>query len=177
MDVNISGDRQLKTYKISEKELDERLALDKRCNPRAFYRYFEPEEELPAGFYDLQDKIRDGLEKEFWTHYDDGVDRSNLPSWEQPMNTWFYFPAELMNCELVKLEMSNEILGDRLIGLIMAYLDKCPSRYGVNVAVYRGMQTGSNYLGRFVINLDEIVVEESLVKMWSEQVKLMEIEA
>jgi hypothetical protein len=33
-----------------------------------------------------------------------------------------------------------------------------------------------NYLGRFVVNLDEIAVEESLADTWSKQIKFMEIE-
>lgn len=156
--------------------MDDRLALDKRHDPRAFYRYFKPDEELPQGFHDLQDTIRKGLEKEFWVHFDDGIDRSKLAPWKMRINTWFFFPAELMNCELVKLEMSNEILGDKLIGMVMAYLEKCPSCYGVIAAVYRGMESGSEYLGRFVINLDEIAVEESLAETWSIQVRFMEIE-
>lgn len=165
----------MKIYRASEKEIDERLAIDKRRDARAFNRYFDVEE-LPAGFHDLQDKIRDGLEKEFWANFDDGVDRSKLASWKIHINTWFFFPAELMNCELVILEMSNEILGDKLVGLIISYLEKCPSRYSINAAVYREMVKGSEYLGRFVINLDEIAVEESLADTWSKQVKIMEIE-
>lgn len=156
--------------------MDERLALDKRRDPKAFYRYFVSEEELPAGFYDSQDRIRDGLEKELATNFEDGVGHSKRPSWRKPDNKFFFFPEELMNCELVKFEMSNEILGDKLIGVIMSYLEKCSSRYGVVAAVYRGMQRGSEYLGRFVINLDEIAVEESLVGIWSKQVKFMPIE-
>jgi len=166
----------VKIYKASEKEIDDRLALDKRRDVRAFYRYFEPDEELPSGFHDLQDKIRDGLGKEFWTNFDDGIDRSNLPTWEMRINTWFFFPAELVNCELVKVEMSDEILGDKLIGITLAYLEKCPARYSMGAAVYRGIQKGREYLGRFVINLEEIAVEESLADTWSKQVKFMEIE-
>jgi hypothetical protein len=166
----------MKIYKGNEKELEERLALDKRREPKAFYRYFGSEEELPTAFHDLQDRIRDGLEKELWTNFEDGVDQSKNPSWRKPTNKFFFFSAELMNCELVKLEMSHEILGDKLIGIILSYLEKCPSRYSVVAAVYRGMQKGSEYLGRFVINLDEIAVEESLVETWSKQVNFMPIE-
>ena len=166
----------MRIYKASEKAIDDRLALDKRHDAKAFYRYFEPEEELPVGFHDLQDKIRDGLEKEFWTNFADGVDNSKLPSWRKPTSTFFFFPAELLNCEQVGIEMSKEILGDKLIGLIMSYLEKCPSKYSVVAAVYNGKIEGDKYLGRFVINLDEIAVEESLADTWLRQVKFMEIE-
>ena len=46
----------------SEKELDDRLQLDKRSDDAAFCRVFESEDELPAGFFDQQDAIRDGLD-------------------------------------------------------------------------------------------------------------------
>jgi hypothetical protein len=36
--------------------------------------------------------------------------------------------------------------------------------------------SSNDYIGRFVINLDEIAVEESLADTWSKQVKFMEIE-
>jgi hypothetical protein len=166
----------VKIYKASEREIDDRLALDKRRDTRAFHRCFEPEEELPVGFYDLQDKIRDGLEKEFWANFDDGVDHSRLPSWRKPTNTFFFFSAELLNCEQVGIEMSREILGDKLIDLITSYLEKCPFNYSVVAAVYNGKIEGDKYLGRFVINLDEIAVEESLADSWSKQVKLLKLE-
>lgn len=44
----------MKTYKISENELDERLELDKRKNHRAFCVCSQTLEEAPDGFYDLQ---------------------------------------------------------------------------------------------------------------------------
>jgi hypothetical protein len=166
----------MKVHKISEREMDERLALDKRHDHKAFYRYFGTEEELPAEFHDLQDRIRDGLEKEFWINFEDGADHSKIPSWRQPSNKFFFFPAELMNCELVKLEMSDEILGDKLLGIIMSYLEKCAPGYGINIAVYREVIEGSGYIGRFVTNLDEIAVEESLAESWSKRVKFMPIE-
>jgi len=38
------------------------------------------------------------------------------------------------------------------------------------------MIEGSKYVGRFVINLDEIAVEASLAEIWSKQVLFMAIE-
>ncbi len=166
----------MKIRKAVEKDIDERLALDKRRDPRGFSRCFESEEELPAGFHDLQDKIRDGLEREFWTNFDDGIDRSKLASWKMPMNELFFFPAELGNCEQIRLEISDQILGDKLIGLLLSYLDKCPSHYCLVAAVYKGMQKGSEYLGRFIVNFEETVVESSLCDVWRKQVRFMEIE-
>jgi len=166
----------MKTYKSCEKEIDERLALDKRRDSKAFYRYFDSEEVLPAGFHHSQDEIRKGLENEFWKNFQAKGNDVRLSSWRKPDNQFFFFPADLMNCELIKLEISQEILSDKLIGIIMSYLEKRLSRYCVNVAVYKGMQRGSEYLGRFIINLDEIAVEESLAGTWSEQVKFMPLE-
>ena len=166
----------MKIYKASEEELDERLELDKRKNNRAFCICFKSLEEAPEGFYDLQRKICDGLEKEFRANFDDGVDRSHLKPWQMWQHDFFCFNGDMFGSERIVVEMSNEILGDKLIGLIMSYLDQCPSRYCVIVAVFNGMQTGSNYLGRFVINLDEIAVEDSLADAWSKKVKIMEIE-
>lgn len=166
----------MKIYKSSEKEIDERLRLDKRKNSKAFCRYFDSEEELPAGFYDLQDKIRDGLEKVFWENFDDKADRSQLPSWRKPMNKFFFFSAELLISERIIIELSIEILDDKLIGLIMSYLEKYASSYCVIGAVHSEEIKGEKYIGRFVINLDEIAVEESLADIWARQVKFMEIE-
>lgn len=154
----------MKVYGASEKEIDKRLELDKRKDSSAFCRYFESEEVLPSGFYDLQNKIRDGLQETFCKKYDNGVSRN---SWDN-----FYFPAELLMSERIIIEMTKEILDNKLVSLILAYLEVIPSRYCVIVAVYKGMQRGSEYLGRFIINLDEIAVEASLWKTWSDQIKL-----
>ena len=153
---------QMKVYKASEEGIDDRLELDKRKDSRAFCCYFESEEVLPLGFYDLQNKIRDGLQEAFCEKYDNGENRN---SWDR-----FYFSAELLISERIIIEMTNEILDDKLVGLILEYLKTIPSPYCVIVAVYKGMQRGSEYLGRFIINLDEIVVEASLWKTWSSQI-------
>jgi hypothetical protein len=55
----------VKVYTASEDEMDERLNLDKRRNSRAFCVCFNTLDEAPAGFYDRQNELRDGLEKEF----------------------------------------------------------------------------------------------------------------
>ena len=70
--------------------------------------------------------------------------------------------------------MRHELLSDKLLGIIMSYLEKCPSRNGVNTAVCRGGMKGANYLGRFVINREEIAVETSLSDIWRQQIKFME---
>ncbi len=165
----------MKVFKASEKQLDQRLALDKRHDDRAFYRYFEPKENLPDGYYDLQDRIRHELEKIFWDNFDDGIDRSNQKPWKVRSNN-FFFPAELRNYEQIQIEMSNRILGDRLIGLLMRYLEKCDSEYCVLGSVYDGEITGSKYVGRFLVNRHQIVVEETLARTWASKVRFMEIE-
>lgn len=165
----------MKIYSVSEKEIDERLKLDKRHAFQAFCRNFNLEDELPFGFYDLQNQIRDGLENVFQKKFDDGIDKSHLKPWKKE-NIFFYFPAELIPSERVIIEISNEILQDKLVKIIINYLEKCPYRYCIIAAVYGGMQKGSKYIGRFLINLDEIVVEESLAAVWSSQMKCMKIE-
>jgi hypothetical protein len=168
----------MKVYRASEDEIDKRLALDKRKSKAAFCRGFESDSEIPSGFCDLQDKIRDGLEKEFFTQFDDGIDRSNLePRKLRRSYTLFYFPAELIRSERIIIEISSDLLDDRLLGIILAHLERCQSRYCVIAAVYLGRKiVGANYLGRFVLNLEEIAVEDSLVETWSKQVRFLEIE-
>jgi len=79
--------------------------------------------------------------------------------------------------ERIIIEINQEILGDKLLGLIMSYLEKCPARYCVILAGHGGEgMKGVNYLGRFVINQDEIAVEESICEVWRQQVKIIEIE-
>jgi hypothetical protein len=164
----------MKIYKASEKEIDQRLLLNRRQDIRGFCHNFDSE--IPAGFYELQDKIRDGLDKEFRANFDDGVDRSHLKPWEMWMHTLFFFNPDEINSERIIIEMGKEILGDKLIGLILAYLEKCPSRYCVIGSVSEKLEGDNDYIGRFIINLDEIAVEESLADTWSKQVKFMEIE-
>ena len=167
----------MRVYIASESQIDKRLRLDKRKNSEAFCNSFNSENELPPKFFDLQDKIRDAIEKEFWKTFDDGIDRSQFKQWESgAMHSQFYFSAELIASERIIIEMSDEILGDKLIGLLMSFLEKCSSRYCVIGVVFRGMLTGSNYVGRFVINTDEIAVEESLVDIRTKQIRIMEVD-
>ena len=167
----------MQVYSASENEIDERLEMDKRRKSRAFCICFSSLEEAPNGFYDLQDKIRDELEKEFWANFDDGIDRSRFHSWESgALHTQFHFNGDMFGSERIEVEIIDKILGDKLIGVIMSYLEKCPSRYCVIGSVYREQMKGNNYIGRFVINLDEIAVEESLADVWSKQIQFMEIE-
>lgn len=163
----------MRIYQISKKELDERLELDKRQNGRAFCICFKSLEEAPKEFYKLQDKIRNGLQEEFWLNFDNGAELLRRKPWDSKN---FYFNTDMFGSERIIVDMSKEILGDKLIGLIMSYLEKCPSRYCVVASVLESMDRGANDIGRFVINLEEIAVEESLADTWLKQVKLMEIE-
>jgi hypothetical protein len=168
----------MKVYKASETEIDQRLALDKRKAKAAFCRGFESDSELPVGFCDLQDKIRDGLEAEFWGKFDDGKERPKVDNYGLPVfHAHFFFPAELISSERIIIELNREILDDKLLGVILAYLEKSAPQYCVIAAVCTGKgMEGINYAGRFVINLEEIAVEESLVEVWSKQVQFMTIE-
>jgi hypothetical protein len=168
----------MKVYAASEAEIDHRLMLDKRKAPAAFCKNFQSESEVPIGFYDLQDKIRDGLEGEFFAKFGDGKDRSRLEPWRlSGSHNCFFFPAELISSERIIIELNSEILNDKLIGVLLSSLERMPSAYCAIVAVFSGERMkGSNYRGRFVINREEIAVEESLVETWSKQVQFMEIE-
>jgi hypothetical protein len=167
----------MKVHKVSTEELDRRLQLDKRHDRRAFCRVFKTLDEAPAGFYDLQNKIRDGLEKELWANFDDGVDRSNVKSWEpEAMHTWFHLDSDMFGSDRIEMEISHTILGDKLLGVIMSHLEKFQPAYCVVAEVYNELMRGSNYLGFFVITIDEISIDESLAELWSKQVRFMEIE-
>ena len=163
----------MKIYAASEKEIDERLELDKRKNNRAFCVCFNSLDEAPADFYNLQDKIREGIQNEFWLNFDKGKENLSINPWDSDL---FFFNTDIFGSERLVVEVSSEILGDKLIGVILSYLEKFSSRYCVVAAVYRGMQRGSEYLGRFVINRDEIAVEETLAEVWAKQIKFMELE-
>jgi hypothetical protein len=163
----------LKTYKISKQELDERLKLDKRQDSRGFRLSFRTLDEAPEGFYDLQRKISDGLQKEFWLNFDNGAEHLLRNPWDSKN---FFFNGDMFGSERIVLEMSKEILGDKLIGLILSYLEKNAPSYCLTASVYENMEKGSEYLGRFVINLEEIAIEESLADTWLKQLKFMEIE-
>jgi hypothetical protein len=166
----------VKVYTISESELDERLNLDKRRNNRAFCLCFDSLDEAPADFYKLQDKIRDGLEKEFWASFQEGKEPPRY-KWEtSPTNKWFFFDGDMHGSERMVIELADNIIGDKLLGIIMAYLEKSAPSYCVVGEVFRGELTGKNYKGRIVINCEEIAVEESLVQLWTKQVHYMEIE-
>lgn len=168
----------MKVCKISEADLDRRLRLDKRTANEAFCRNFDVEADIPVGFFDQQDRIRNNLEKEFFVKFDDGKNRSKLPSWKwATSHELFFFPAELIGSERIIIELSSEILDDRLLGVILSYLETFSPPYCVIAAVYLGRNMdGKDYVGRFVINLDEIAVEESLTAIWSRQVQFLPIE-
>lgn len=162
-------------YTASKQEMDERLNLDKRQNSRAFCLCFESLDEAPEGFYDQQDELRAGLEKEFWANFAEGKEPVES-DWETPTNKWFYFDGDMHGSERIEIELADTIIGDKLLGVIMAYLGKGATGYCVVGVVYNEELKGNNYVGRFVLNRDEIAVEESLAELWSRQVKIMEIE-
>jgi hypothetical protein len=163
----------MKIHKITKKNLDERLELDKRQDNRGFRISFKTLEEAPEGFYDLQRKICDGLQKEFWLAFDNGAEHLRRNPWD---STNFFFNSDMFGSERLVVEMSKEILNDKMIGLVLSYLEKNAPSYCLTASVYENMEKGSEYLGRFVINLDEIAVEESLADTWSKQIKFMLIE-
>lgn len=166
----------MKTYKISQSELDERLELDKRKNHRAFCICFKTLEEAPKGFYDLQRKISGGLEKELCANFEEGYEAPRY-EWANPSNKWFFFNGDMFGSERIVIEISKEILGDKLISLILSYLEKNAPSYCLTADVYESMERQSQFLGRFVVNLVEIAIEESLSDIWTMQVKFMEIES
>jgi hypothetical protein len=155
--------------------MDERLNLDKRRDRRAFCVCFESLDEAPEGFYERQDELRDGLEKEFWMAFPEGKEPPQF-QWASPTNKWFYFDGDMHGSERIEIELTDNIIGDKLLGVIMAYLEKGATGYCVVGVVYNEEQKGNNYIGRFVLNRDEIAVEKSLAGLWSRQVKFMEIE-
>jgi hypothetical protein len=138
----------MKICRLSEEEIDQRLLLDSRETSLAFCRNFESELDLPHGFFGQQDRIRDGLEMEFFAKFDDGKDRSKLESWElATSHEQFFFPAEPINSERMIIELSSEILNDKLIGLILSYLEKFAPQYCVITAVCLGQNMeGKNIL-------------------------------
>jgi hypothetical protein len=159
-----SDEAKVKVYTASESELDERMNLDKRKNDRAFCLCFDTLDEAPAGFYDRQNELRDGLEKEFCTNFEEGYEAPRY-EWANPSNKWFYFDGDMHGSERIDIEITDNIIGDKLLGIIMAYLEKSAPNYCVIGAIYRKELKGKNYMGRIVINRDEIAVEESLVEI------------
>lgn len=166
----------MNVYTASEEEIDERLNLDKRQNSRAFCLCFRTLDEAPEGFYKKQDEFRKGLEKEYWAQFEEGRE-ANRYKWQvSSTNKWFFFNTDMHGSERMIVELTDNIIGDKLLGITMAYLEKKAPNYCVIGAVYNEENKGNNYIGRFVMTSGEIVVEESLAELWSKQVKIMEIE-
>jgi hypothetical protein len=89
----------------------------------------------------------------------------------------FFFPADPINSERIIIEINNKILNDMLLGIILSFLSKSAPQYCLIAAVCTGKNMkGTNYVGRFVISVEEIAVEESLAEIWSKQVQFLEIE-
>jgi hypothetical protein len=169
----------MKIYKISEAELDRRLMLDKKISKEAFCcNYYESDETLPVGFCELQDKIRDGLEAQVVAKFGDTEVPTESENFGLPhLHENFFFPADLINSERIIIEINNKILNDVLLGIILSFLSKPAPQYCLIAAVYTGRgMVGPNYVGRFVINVEEIAVEESLAEIWSKQVQFLEVE-
>ena len=114
----------MKIYQASEKEIDVRLELNRAHDQRAFCRNFEPEEKLPPKFYSFQDKIIHDLVAVLNSKYENGGDGAG--SWEWNL---FYIPQEPIPSERILIEVSSEILDDKLIGLILPYLEKNAASY------------------------------------------------
>src|ERR1700744_3381814 len=159
----------MKVYTASEKEISEKF------ENQGFCKVFQTLESAPEGFYELQNEIGDGLEKEFWANFAEGYEAPRY-KWANPTNKWFYFNGDMFGSEQIVVEMSKEILGDKLIGLILSYLEKNASSYCVTLSVYESMEGKSDYIGAFIINMDEIAIEESLADVWSKQIQFIEIE-
>jgi hypothetical protein len=168
---------KMNVYQTSEFDMDQRLRLDKRQDARGFCRNFASEPELPAGSDDLQETIRNELADAFFANFDDGINRAKLPSWRRMASALFFFPSEMIEAERIVIEISSEILGDKLLGLIRSCLEKHGGGYCVMLAVFYGEQKASNYIGRGVINLDEIAVESSLWAIWCKKVPSLELAA
>jgi hypothetical protein len=169
----------MKVYKISESELDRRLTLDKKTSKEAFCcNYYESDETLPVGFCELQDKIRDGLEAQVVAKFGDTETCAESDNFGLPiLHENFFFSADAINSERIIIEINNKILNDVLLGIILSFLSKSAPQYCLIAAVYTGKNMeGTNYIGRCVINVEEIAVEESLAELWSKQVQLLEIE-
>jgi hypothetical protein len=168
----------MRIYKISEVDLDRRLILDKKISKAAFCcNYYESDEMIPAGFCELQDKIRDGLEAQVVAKFGDPdvvleSDNFGLPI----MHEKFFFPADPINSERIIIEINYKIVNDELLEIIKSFLSKSAPQYCLIVAVYTGKSmNGPNYIGRFVINVEEIAIEESLAETWSKQVQCFPI--
>src|ERR1700744_4977727 len=128
----------MKIYKISEAELDHRLKLDKKISKGAFcYNYYESDEMIPAGFCELQDKIRNGLEAQVVAKFGDAGVILELDSFGLPiMHENFFFPADPINSERLIVEINYKILNDELLEIIKSFLSKSAPQYCLNVAVY-----------------------------------------
>ncbi len=87
----------------------------------------------------------------------------------------FYFNTDMFGSERLVFEINDAILGDKLLGLVLSYLEKKCPRFCFLAAVYENYDS-QKYLGRFVVNLEEIAVEETLAGTWSKQVKFMPVE-
>ena len=91
----------MKIHRASEVDIDRRLTLDKRKTKEAFCRnFYESDTMIPIGFCELQDKIRDGLEAEFWAKFDDGKESPKVDNYGlATLHDCFFFPAKLLhNC-------------------------------------------------------------------------------
>ena len=170
---------KMKVYKASEADLDRRLMLDKRKTKEAFCRnFYESDAMIPVGFCELQDKIRDGLEAQVVAKFGDTETSAEPDSFGLPhLHENFLFPADPINSERIILEINNKILNDVLWEIILSFLSNSAPQYCVVAAVFGGKNMkGINYVGRFVVNLEEIAVENSLAEIWSRQMQSLAIE-
>src|ERR1043165_3289869 len=110
----------MNAHKVTEQEIDTRLNLDRNVDQNGFCRNFYGNDSPPANFYQEQDTIRDGLERTLNCHYENGDD------WNL-----FFMPADFIPSERIIVEISNEILANNLIQLILNYLKETSPGYCV----------------------------------------------
>lgn len=168
----------MKVYSITENEIEQRLQLDARVDSGAFCKSYNSSSEVPADFYYAQNELRNSLEEVFWQNFDDGIDRSGVRSWErEAMSTLFYFVSDLIGAEQIAIQISEKILSDKSIGVILSYLAKQSSDYAVILIVHEGSLDEDNQIGCIVVNQYEIAIDERLTDLWREHVKWFDIEA
>ncbi len=114
----------MKVLKFSENDLDERLDLDRRRDRRAFCICFETLEEAPKEFYDFQFETGEGLSQEFWKHFEGENQQVPSKSWKSKMAENFCFNTDMFGSERLVFEINHTILGDKLLGLVLSYLEK-----------------------------------------------------
>jgi len=143
-----------------------RLELDKRQDRRAFCVCFKTLEEAPKEFYELQDKIRNGLQREFcWTLT---MEQSICVGSRGIQINSFQYRYVWFGALVVWYE-SRRFLRDKLIGLIMSYLEKFPSPLLCGWNSFGNMERGSELLADLSSILMKLPLKNRLLILWSKQ--------